>query len=116
MTYRPLLDKFSTKVRLQASRIRPDGKSTPGTIPPGQSGTNFSRKPNRLPPHLSSDGFILNGDRGTLLSNIKARGDGFEHLSDADENVGATYIISTRATDDVILKTINIRQSWEQAK
>lgn len=116
MTYRPLLDKLSTKVKLQTRRGHPDARSSAGTMPTSRPAVTLSKTASRLPPHLSSDGFMLNSDRGILLSSIKARGDGFEHLSDYEEHPGEMYTNSAQTSDDGIVKTVNIRQSWEHVR
>lgn len=117
MTYRPLIDRFGTKIRAKTSQRATSSGASLATI-----GSKKPAAPTRQPKpaahasvhHRPADDYDLAEDRGVLLSNLRARGDGFEQLPDPEDKPGYTGPVSIQTSDGGIVKTINIRMSWEQ--
>ncbi|ROW10487.1 hypothetical protein VMCG_02038 [Cytospora schulzeri] len=116
MTYRPLVDRFGSKIRAKATTQRQLSSgaslatigSKPGGIKHPKAAVTYG--PARHP----ADDYELNTDRGVLLSSLRTRGDGFEPLPDPDDNPSHVSSESTQGSAGGIVKTINIRMSWEK--
>lgn len=114
ITLRPLLDKYGPKVWPHATKApHSDGKAgSSEVIRSKQFGTSHNKMASRIPTHLSGDNFMISGERGISLSSIRARGDGFEHLLDPEENLHGGQPPQT--SNNGIRKTVDIGLSWEQ--
>lgn len=112
ITLRPLLDKYGPKVWPHATKAHSNGTAgSSGVIRSKQSSTTQNKMASRMPAHLSGDNFMMSGERGISLSSIRARGDGFEHLLDPDENLHGQ---PAQPSNNGIRKTVDIGLSWEQ--
>lgn len=114
MTYRPLIDRFGTKIRAKTVQRPTTSGASLATIGSKSGGIRHSKSAAHASVHHSADDYELGTDRGVLLSSLRARGDGFEQLPDPEDKPSYVDPGSVQTSDGGIVKTINIRMSWEQ--
>lgn len=114
MTYRPLIDGLGSKSRGTTAQKPPSSGNSLATIGSRPGGIQHSKSATHASAHLPADDYELSIDRGVLLSGLRARGDGFEQLPDPKSNQRHASPDSTQTSNGGIVKTINIRMSWEQ--
>lgn len=116
MTYRPLLEKFSPKMRLQRSGRWPSKyiKQFSSRAKRGGSSKNTNSEPeshaSRVFPADATRSF--GSDRGILLSDVPTREDGFEQRPGPEQrhDDGSPANQSQPAR---IVRTTNIHMSWD---
>lgn len=99
MTYRPLLDRFGSRIRAQTARgpSEPDGASSGAArSKPWGAGVHVPRSSAAA---TAPDGLAPSADRGMSLARLRPREDGFEHLLDPEDAPGRPHAgwPSTRA-------------------
>lgn len=79
ITYRPLLEKFNSKVRSQVSSKWPSNKgpSAPGSLP-------YKEPTNHTPTSYSLNEYEHDGNQGFSLSKYGARGQGFNQIPETE--------------------------------
>lgn len=116
MTYRPLIDRFGSKIRGKTIQRPSNSGESLGTIGLKPGGMRNPMSATHASAHHPADDYELSTDRGVLLSSLRARGDGFEQLQDPEDNPSHVSSDLVQTSDNGIVKTINIRMSWEMVK
>ncbi len=115
MTYRPLLDKVSSKIKtnINSGQQSSDRNSPSHRAENGYSHGHRSAKASQMAGY-SSDGYNINQDKAIMLSSISARGDGFEQLSDSESFSGQDHLRQAALPKAAILKTSDVHMAWER--
>ncbi|KUI66311.1 hypothetical protein VM1G_01527 [Cytospora mali] len=117
MTYRPLVDRFGTKIRGKTIQRPSKSGASLQTIGSKRTGIRDPKSVSHTSTHHPADDYELSPstDRGVLLSSLRARGDGFEQLPDPEDSPSHVSSKSIETSNGGIVKTINIRMSWDKA-
>lgn len=109
ITYRPLLEKFNPKA------LTTHGSGWPSKPDPasGAIHSGYSKPTSRTAKsQVTVDYAAQDHDQGILLSGYRAKGQGFEQLTDLEDNPACAEPVRPRVPG--IVKTTNIHMSWDR--